>query len=446
MDLLRRPHVHAVGGVHGQNQPGPLPELPGQDHLLHVPPGEEADGGPGGRRLDPEAADELRGLFLHGPTGEQTPPGEAGVAAQGQVLRHAHRPHHPHGPVLGDVGHPQGVEAGGVPGQGGAQEPHLPPVGPKPRQGLHELLLPASRHPGHAEDLPFPEHEAHPLDRDPPAGHEEVPHLQKGPLPRREAEAGRLHLPPHHEAHEEVPVRLLPRHLPHLSPPPEDGDAVRHPEHLVQLVADEDHREAHGLVAGDLLEKALRLLGGEDAGGLVQDQDLGLGEKGPEDLHPLLLPGGEEVDGRLQVHPQRVPRQQGLEPADEGPSGKQEGQVQPQGQVLGHGVGLNELGVLGHEGDAQGLGRLGGGDLDGAPLQEDPPLVRRVKAVEEAHQGGLPRPVLPQEGEDLPGPHLEADAVVGHHRAEAFRDVLQPQHPPPEEDTTPTGGRPCGWR
>lgn len=73
------------------------------------------------------------------------------------------------------------------------------------------------------------------------------------------------------------------------------------------------------------------------------------------------------MDGRLQVHPQRVPRQQGLEPADEGPSGKQEGQVQPQGQVLGHGVGLNELGVLGHEGDAQGLGRLGEGIWTGRP-------------------------------------------------------------------------------
>jgi hypothetical protein len=259
-------------------------------------------------------------------------------------------------------------------------------------------------------------------------GHRKPLHLQDHPLPGRGGLGGRGHAPAHHQADEGVLVGLFPPKLPHLFPAPKDGDAVGDGQDLVQLVADEDDGEAPGLEPPDLLEEVLGLLGGEDAGGLVQDQDPGPVEEGPQKLHPLLLPGGEAVDGRLQVHPQRVLGEKPPQAPKEAPAAEKGRQVQAQGQVLRHAVGLYELGVLGHQGDAQALGRPGRGDAHLLALQEDPPLVGGVEAVEDADQGGLPGPILPEEGQDLSPAHLEAHPPVGHHGTEALGDLLQPQH------------------
>src|SRR3989304_3333356 len=68
---------------------------------------------------------------------------------------------------------------------------------------------------------------------------------------------------------------------------PQDGDLVGDRQHFLQLVGDEDdgntllHQRAHDL------EEVFRLLGGQDCGGLVQDQDVRLAVEGLDDFYPL---------------------------------------------------------------------------------------------------------------------------------------------------------------
>jgi hypothetical protein len=54
---------------------------------------------------------------------------------------------------------------------------------------------------------------------------------------------------------------------------------------------------------------------------------------------------------------------------------------------------------------------------------EDLALVGLRQPVQDVHQRGLPRSVLPEQGVDLPRDHREADLVVGYERAEPLGDA-----------------------
>ena len=67
----------------------------------------------------------------------------------------------------------------------------------------------------------------------------------------------------------------------------QDRDAVRDGQHLVQLVADEDRRPARGAQLADDPEQPSGLLGRQDGGRLVEDQDAGAAVQRAQDLDSL---------------------------------------------------------------------------------------------------------------------------------------------------------------
>ena len=64
-------------------------------------------------------------------------------------------------------------------------------------------------------------------------------------------------------------------------------------------------------------------------------------------------------------------------------------------------------------------------DDGGLALDGDVTLVRLVEAVQNAHECGLPRAILPHDGVDLPGADRQVDAIVGHDAGEALGDMPQ---------------------
>ena len=89
-------------------------------------------------------------------------------------------------------------------------------------------------------------------------------------------------------------------------PPRSTRDPVGDGAGLVQLVGDDDHRQAPGPQLAQAGEEGVDLLGGEHAGGLVEDDELGPGHQHLEDLDPLALADGEVADEGRGVAGQAV--------------------------------------------------------------------------------------------------------------------------------------------
>ena len=95
---------------------------------------------------------------------------------------------------------------------------------------------------------------------------------------------------------------------------------------------------------------------------------------------------------------------------------------QEQRDVLGHAERGDLDEVLEHEADAEPSRVVRRPDGNRPPLEPDLPGVRAVEAVEDLHQGALPRPVLAHERVHLAAVHVEIDPVVGRHAGEPLRD------------------------
>ena len=299
---------------------------------------------------------------------------------------------------------------------------------PQAADGLHELGLAVTLHPGDPEDLPGVDLEGHALHGfgTPVGGDAEVPHHegrlatwtplfplfpgQLGAELHRSAPPDPDLLPHHH------PGKLLGRcfpglHLPHHFPATEHRDPVGDLQDLPELVGDEDDPHALPFEAAKEPEELVGLHRGEDRGGLVQDEDPHLPGKHLQDLHPLSLSHGQVLDGDIQGD-----LEAGALHEFHHRTSQLAAQREPrtQGDVLQGGEGIHQGEVLVDHADAPLQGVPGGAEPNGFPPDEDPPRGGVEEAGDDLGEGGLPGAVFAQKALYLPGADLEIDALQGH--------------------------------
>ena len=343
--------------------------------------------------------------------------------------------------VLGHVGDAQrdGPRGGADPRRTPPQE-DLAGVGRRQaEEHPRQLGPPRADEPGQAEDLAGPDGQVDPAHaRRPAAQAADLQHHlagRHGPLgeDRRELAAD------HH------PDQLGAGHLGH--PPGADerpvaqrGHAVGDLRQLLEAVRDVDDPDPLRLQLADDAEEVLHLLVAERGGGLVHDQDPGVGPQRPGDLDELLLGHRQPAHLGLGVDARADPPEEPPGPlpapcpADPTPGPPR---LQPQRDVLGDRQVGEEGRLLVDRGDPERAGADRVVVLDRPALHLERSLVRRVGAGDDLDQRRLPRAVLADQGMDLAGLQVEGDAPQRLDPGERLADARQPEecrHRPPPED------------
>ena len=338
-------------------------------------------------------------------------------------------------PVLGNVAHVLAPAADGGMGDVLAAQLHGA-AGDliQARQALDELRLAVAVDTGDAHDLSGPDLQAHVVNGVPlvlVGGHAHVPHPQNGVLG-----LGRLlhHLQLHRAAHHHVGQLLLVGvagvHRAHIPALAQNGDPIRHGHDLVELVGDkQDGLALLGKAAHDV-HQLVDLLGSQNGGGLVEDEDLVVAIQHLQDLHPLLHTHGDVLHLGVQVHPQAVPLGQLLDllPGRLFLQEAQLGILRAQDDVVQDGEHVDELEVLVHHADAQRRCVIGVVDLHRLAVFADLALLRLIQAEQDGHQRGLACAVFAQQGVDLTLAQLQGDVVVGLDAGKLLGDVKHFDH------------------
>jgi hypothetical protein len=218
------------------------------------------------------------------------------------------------------------------------------------------------------------------------------------------------------------------QHRGHRLTATDHGDLVRDLEHLVQMVADEQHRETLRRQLVDRPEEVAHLLRHQHRSWLVEDQDARAAVQHLEDLDPLPLTHTEVLDEGIRSHPEAVGLRDLADPAARG------GEVQPDAlarlaaehHVLEHREVVGQHEVLVHHPDAgrDGLARRPEGD--GSAVDLDRAFVRALHAVQDLHQRRLAGAVLTDERVHTASTHRDVDVAVGDDSREPFGDSREP--------------------
>ena len=78
--------------------------------------------------------------------------------------------------------------------------------------------------------------------------------------------------------------------------------------------------------------------------------------------------------------------------------------------------------------DVAGDGIVWAVDLNLLAVEQDFTFVGLVEAVEDLHQGALACTILPEQGVNLAGFHIEIDLIVRQHAGKAFGDAAHLEH------------------
>ena len=205
-----------------------------------------------------------------------------------------------------------------------------------------------------------------------------------------------------------------------------DCHAVRHGEHLMQLVRDDDDRLAVFFHVAHDGEELFRLLRGEDGGRLVEDQDVRAAVEHLDDLDRLLLRDGHLVDLLVGVDIEAIAVRNltyGL--ADGGLVHLALFTGQAEDDIFRGRKDVDKLEVLVDHADVQIKRVLRGADLHFLPIHEDLAFVGIVDAGEHVHKSRLAAAVFAEQGQNLTLMQLQTDRFVRHDLSEALGDVSQ---------------------
>ena len=202
------------------------------------------------------------------------------------------------------------------------------------------------------------------------------------------------------------------------------GDLVGDREDLVELVGDEDDREALGLELAQIAEELVHLLRHQDGGGLVEDDHLRAAVEDLEDLHALAGTDAQLLDQLVRLDAEAV----GVGDPHDLLAGARADAVQLLGtedDVLQDGEVVGELEVLEDHADAV-LDRVGGrAEADLGATDLDGPGVGGLHAVQDLHQRRLAGAVLTHDRVDRAASHVDVDVVVRDHAREPLADPPQ---------------------
>ena len=234
-----------------------------------------------------------------------------------------------------------------------------------------------------------------------------------------------LHIPAHHQA-----GHLLYRSIGHLYGAhvfalTQDGAAIGHGLDFRQLVGDEEDGLPLFLKRAHDFHQLVNLLGGEDGGGLIENQDFIVPVQHFQDFHPLLHTHGDILDFGIRVNLQAVPLGELHHPLPGCFSihCQSLGGLCAQDNIVQHGKALHQLKVLVHHADVQGRGIVGVVDFHNLAVLFDNAGFRLVQAKQDAHQRGFTGTVFAQKRMDFPPAQLEGNIVIGLDAREFLGDV-----------------------
>ena len=190
----------------------------------------------------------------------------------------------------------------------------------------------------------------------------------------------------------------------------------------MELVGDDDDGLAVGAHTAQDVKEAVRLLGGEDGGRLVQDEDIRAPVENLYDFYRLLLGHRHVVDFLGGVDVKAVAAADAADLLVYRLDIQTPLVLQAKGYILSGGEHVHQFIMLVDHADAIGKGVPGGADGHRGAVYQNLPLVRKVDAGEHIHQGGLAASVLPQQGEYFTAVQGQVDAVVGGYLAEPLGD------------------------
>ena len=365
-DARLRADVDAAGRVRCHQHLGVVAHLAADDELLLVAARERAGGHVDRRGAHVVLLDDALGVGL-GSSGVDELASDVGVlrlVPEDAVL--PQRRLEEEGvavPVLGDVADAGLADLAGAPvGDVGVAEEDQPGRGlAHPHDHLDELGLAVSLDAGDAEDLAGMDRERDVVEHRSPgqALQGEVLHPEHRAVGDRGLlGARRRQLRADHELGELAGVDALRVDRVDGRAAADHGDAVGDAEHLVELVRDEQDRQALLLELAEVVEELVDLLRHQHRGGLVENEGLGAAVEDLEDLDPLALPHTEVCDQLVGLDVEAVAVG---DPSDLGPGLVADAVelLRPEDDVLEDGEVVGEHEVLEHHADA-GRDGIGG--------------------------------------------------------------------------------------
>ena len=287
------------------------------------------------------------------------------------------------------------------------------------RYGLQKLTLPVALNGGDAEYLPGPDGKRNSVDGDKPAvsAHDKIIRAYKLLAGRAGLfKAFIKHRPAHHHGR-----KAALRHVGgvfHADEPPlaHHTHSVRYRHDLIQLVR--YYNDGHAVLLHDLandLKKLFRFLRREHRRRLVQYQDVSAAVQRFQNLHALLKADAHFPDNCRGIHQQAVFFRKLSCRGLRRPVVKQDAQLlrlTAEHDILRRRERRHEHEVLVHHADAK-LYRPSGAELvQLSAAYEHLPVRRLVYAVENVHQRGFPRAVLPDERKHLTAPYVQRYVVI----------------------------------
>ena len=212
------------------------------------------------------------------------------------------------------------------------------------------------------------------------------------------------------------------------------GDAVGHAQHFVELVADEDDRQAGSDHLAQGVEQRLAFLRRQHRRRFVEDQDAraGLAAKCKqrfEDLDPLALADTQVADQGVGVDLQAeaLRRVEQLRASRRAARKRLPQTLGAEHHVVEHGQVVGQREMLVHHADARGQRGLRLARRQRLAVDLDAAGVGNVMPEQDRYQGAFAGAVFTEQREHLAGREVERDIVVGEQRAKALADMLQAQ-------------------